>query len=118
MKFLDADVKTPLASVSSTVDQGNRVVSGADASYIENIESGRRIPMFRRRGVFVLEIDALGVLGRLERDKTHWNGSGRGRQDWILRGNRGREGETATAISGQGASSKSGEDDEAVQAGF
>ena len=60
MKFLDADVKKPLASVSSIVDQGNRVVFDADASYVENIESGRRIPMVRRRGVFVMEIEAGG----------------------------------------------------------
>ena len=91
MKLLGADVKRPLASVSSIVDQGNIVVFGADASYVENIESGRRIPMIRRRGVFVLEIDAWGSWEGWSETKTHWNGSGRGREDWRSRRNRGRE---------------------------
>ena len=35
MKFLDADVKRPLASVSSIVDEGNVVVLGQHESFIE-----------------------------------------------------------------------------------
>ena len=34
MKFLDADVKRPLASVSATVDEGNVVVFGQHESFI------------------------------------------------------------------------------------
>ena len=58
MKFLDAGVKKPLASVSSMVDQGSRVVFDADGSYVEHVASSNRIPMMRKRGVFVLEIEA------------------------------------------------------------
>ena len=58
MKFLDADVKRPLASVSAIVDQGNVVVFGPDDAYIENVATKQRVKMKRRRGVFVLELNA------------------------------------------------------------
>ena len=47
MRFLDADVKRPLASVSADVDEGNIVVFGPQASYVENSSAGQRIPMNR-----------------------------------------------------------------------
>ena len=56
-KFLDADVKRPLASVSANVDEGNVVVFGQHESFIENT-TGQRIPMCRRNGVFVMRLDA------------------------------------------------------------
>ena len=56
--FLDADVKRPLASVSAIVDEGNVVVFGQDESFIENTNTGQRIPMSRRDGVFVMRLDA------------------------------------------------------------
>ena len=56
MKFLDADVKRPLASVSAIVDEGNVVVFGQHESFIENVRMGQRIPMCRRNGVFVMAI--------------------------------------------------------------
>ena len=46
VKFLDADVKRPLASVSAIVDEGNVVVFGQHESFIENVSTGQRIPMF------------------------------------------------------------------------
>ena len=51
MKFLDADVKRPLASVSAIVDEGNVVVFGQHKSFIENVSTGQRIPMCRRNRV-------------------------------------------------------------------
>ena len=48
VKFLDADVKRPLAPVSSIVDEGNVVVFGQHESFIENVSAGQRIPMCRR----------------------------------------------------------------------
>ena len=57
-KFLDADVKIPLASVSAIVDEGNIVVFGPRESYIENTSTVQRIPVSRRKGVFVVQLDA------------------------------------------------------------
>ena len=56
MKFLDANVKRPLASVSAIIDQGNRVVFDPYESYVENVATGQRLPMVRKRGVFVMEL--------------------------------------------------------------
>ena len=57
MMFLDADVKRPLASVSAIVDEGNVVVFGQHESFIENVSTGQRIPMCKRNGVFVMQLD-------------------------------------------------------------
>ena len=56
MKFLDADVKRPLAAVSAIVDEGNKVVFDTNEAYIENNATKERIPMVRKNGVFVLEL--------------------------------------------------------------
>ena len=61
MKILDANVKRPLASVSAIVDQGNRVVFDPHMSYVENVATGQRLPMVRRRGVFVMELEVDGA---------------------------------------------------------
>ena len=58
MKFLDADVKRPLVSVSAIVDEGHIVVFGPQESYIENMGTGQRIPLSRSQGVFVMRLDA------------------------------------------------------------
>ena len=58
MELLDADVKRPLASVSAIVDEGNIVVFGPQESHIENTSTGQRIPTIRRKGVFVVRLDA------------------------------------------------------------
>ena len=57
MKFLDADVRRPLVSVSAIVDEGNVVVFGQHESFIENVSTGQRIPMCRRNGAFVMRLD-------------------------------------------------------------
>ena len=48
VKFLDADVTRPLASVSAFVDEGNRVAFGSMQSYIEHVLTGQTIPMCRK----------------------------------------------------------------------
>ena len=65
MKFLDADVKRPLASVSAIVDEGNVVVFGQHESFIENVSTGQRIPMCREWCVR----DAIGHSTMPEDDK-------------------------------------------------
>ena len=59
MKFLVTTVRKPLAAVSSIVDEGNVVVfgPGKDGSFIQNIATGDRIPMKRRKGTFVIDAD-------------------------------------------------------------
>ena len=60
MKFLDADVKKPLGSVSAMEDEGNTVVfSRKWGSYVENDETGERIPMVRKAGTYVMVLDAV-----------------------------------------------------------
>ena len=55
MKFLDADVKKPLVAVSAMEDEGNTVVfSKKWGSYVENDETGERIPLERRGGTYVM----------------------------------------------------------------
>ena len=58
VKFSDADIKRPLASVSAIVDEGNIVVLGPQDSYTENTSKRLRIPMSRRKWVFVVQLDA------------------------------------------------------------
>ena len=53
MKFLEADVKRPLASVFVIVAEGNVVVFGRQDSHIEKTSTGQRIPMGRRKRVGV-----------------------------------------------------------------
>ncbi len=56
MMFLDANVKRPLASVSAIIGQGNRAVFDPRESYVESVSTGQRLPMLRKRGVFVTEL--------------------------------------------------------------
>ena len=58
MRFLDADVKRLLASVSAVVDDGNVVVFGQHELFIESVSTGQRIPMCRRNGVIVMRLGA------------------------------------------------------------
>ena len=58
MKFLDADVKKPLVAVSAMEDEGNTVVfSKKWGSYVENDETGERIPLERRGGTYVMILE-------------------------------------------------------------
>ena len=58
MKFLDADVRRPLALLSATVHEGNNVEFGPQESYIGNTRIGQRMPMNRMQGAFVVQLDA------------------------------------------------------------
>ena len=57
-RFLDVDVKRPVASKSASVDEGNVVVFGQRESFIENTNTGQKVPMCKRNGVFVMRLDA------------------------------------------------------------
>ena len=59
MSFTSCDVKRALGSVSAICKQGHTVVFNPpdhpDCSYIYHIESGERMEMAHRDGVFVLD---------------------------------------------------------------
>ena len=58
MNFLVTDVKKPLAAVSAIVDEGNVVVFGPGpwGSFIQNVGSGEKIFMERKRGTYVMRV--------------------------------------------------------------
>ena len=56
MGFLDADVRRPLGSATAIVDAGNTVVMSKRGSYIMNDESGEKIPLVRKKGVYVMKV--------------------------------------------------------------
>ena len=80
MKFLDADVKRPLGSVSAMVDGGNRVVFSKGGSYVENEVTKEKIPMRRKGGVYVMELEGINMVKEEEgtRDDTKVGGVKRG----------------------------------------
>ena len=59
MNLLVTDVKKPLAAVSAIVDEGNVVVFGPGdgGSFIQNISTGEKIAMKRKKGTYVIEVD-------------------------------------------------------------
>ena len=63
IKFLVTDVKKPLAAVSAIVDEGNVVVFGPGpwGSFIQNVQSGERIPMERKKGTYVIRVEYPGT---------------------------------------------------------
>ena len=56
MGFLDADVRRPLGSATAIVDAGNTVVMSKRGSCIVNDETGERIPLVRKKGVYVMKV--------------------------------------------------------------
>ena len=58
LKFLVTDVKKPLAAVSAIVDGGNVCVFGPGpwGSFIQNIATGERIFMERKKGTYVIKV--------------------------------------------------------------
>ena len=60
MRFLDADVRRPLSVVSAMVDEGNEVVFRRSGSFVRNEKTKEKIPMERRGGVYVMELDVEG----------------------------------------------------------
>ena len=61
MKFQVSDVTKPLASVARIVEKGNVVQFGAgkNDSFILNVSTGRKIPLHREHGSFVLNVEYL-----------------------------------------------------------
>ena len=49
------DVHKPLAAVSKIVEKGNQVVFDKGGSYIENLNSGKRIYMQLEKGTYVID---------------------------------------------------------------
>ena len=45
-----------LAAASEVVDKGNTIVLNRKSSYIENDWTGKRIPLYRRKGVYVFDV--------------------------------------------------------------
>ena len=56
MKMTVADVSKVLASVARICGCNNRVVFDEEGSYIEDKQSGKRTPMHKRIGVYVMEV--------------------------------------------------------------
>ena len=71
IKFLVTDVKKPLAAVSAIVDEGNVVVFGPGpwGSFIQNLASGEKIPMERRKGTYVIKVEYPGGAKKVEAPK-------------------------------------------------
>jgi hypothetical protein len=61
MTFQVSDVTKPLASVARIVERGNIVQFGTDKEecFIKNKKTGRKIPIDRERGSFVLNVEYL-----------------------------------------------------------
>ena len=56
MKFRLANVTKPLGAISSVCDRGNRVVFDSEGSYVDLQSSGKRIPLRRQNGVYVMDV--------------------------------------------------------------
>ena len=55
------DVQKPLAAASTITAKGNRIVLDAEGqdSYIENKQSGKRIPLAIENGVYMMEMQVV-----------------------------------------------------------
>ena len=73
LKFLDADVKKPLAAVSAMVDAGNTVVFSKKGSYIEENSTGERIKLVRKGNTYVMRLEKGGGDGRTCKKTTDAN---------------------------------------------
>ena len=62
-EFQCMEVKKPLASVARIVDKGNRVVFEAAGSYIQNIETGKKIELVRDNGTYAMEVEFMAEQG-------------------------------------------------------
>ena len=57
--FQVTHARKPLASLSRIVQKGNRVVFGGDESYIENVGTGRRVPITFENGTYHMDVEFL-----------------------------------------------------------
>ena len=55
--FQVTHARKPLASVAKIVQKGNRVVFSPEASYIENIHSGTKVPIVEANGTYHLDVE-------------------------------------------------------------
>ena len=55
--FQVTHARKPLASVAKIVQKGNRVVFSPEASYIEHIRSGKRVPIVEANGTYHLDVE-------------------------------------------------------------
>jgi hypothetical protein len=73
-EFQVTTVKKPFASVSKITDKGNRVVFEATGGYIENIKSGKRIPIVKHKGTFAIDVEYMIE----EQTDNRWQNSAQG----------------------------------------
>ena len=73
-EFQVTTVKKPLASVSKITDKGNRVVFESTGGYIENIKSGKRIPIVKHKGTFAIDVEYMIE----EQTDNRWQNSAQG----------------------------------------
>ena len=57
--FQVTHARKPLASVSKIVRKGNRVIFSPTGSYIENIESGKKIELDEANGTYHMDVEFL-----------------------------------------------------------
>ena len=55
--FQVTHARKPLASVSKIVEKGNRVVFDKESSYIENLHTGKRVPIELYNGTYHLDVE-------------------------------------------------------------
>ena len=67
IQFRLANVTKPLGAVSSVCDKGNRVVFDSEGSYVELKSSGKRIPLRRQNGVYVMDVWVGGSKAKTEK---------------------------------------------------
>ena len=56
MTFNVAGVCKPLASAAKVVEAGNRIIMDPQGSYIENVKTGERMRLRKKKGVFVFDV--------------------------------------------------------------
>ena len=69
MRFRLGDVTKPLGAVSSVCDKGSSVFFDSEGSYVELESSGKRIPLRRQIGAYVM--DAWGGGSKVETKKRY-----------------------------------------------
>ena len=54
--FQVAEVTKPLVSVSALCEKGNRVIFGKAGGIVQNLQTGRETPFYKRNGIYVLSM--------------------------------------------------------------
>ena len=82
MKMTVADVSKVLASVARICECNGRVVVGEAGSYIEDTQRGRRTPMHKRNGVYVMDVKVRRTPGGQVSTVDQDNDQDRNEHDW------------------------------------